>query len=66
MAERINWQKSSFSGADDNQSCLEVAPYAGAIKIRESDDPDVIVTTSVEKLGAFIKGVKNGEFDHLI
>jgi hypothetical protein len=66
MADGIHWQKSSFSGADDNQSCLELAPHAGAIKVRESDDPDVIVTTSVEKLRAFILGVKNGEFDHLI
>ncbi|MER8098416.1 DUF397 domain-containing protein [Streptomyces goshikiensis] len=66
MVDGINWQKSSFSGADDNQSCVELAPVGGAIKMRESDDPDVVVTTSVAKLRAFILGVKNGEFDHLI
>lgn len=66
MTDPINWQKSSFSGADDNQSCVELAPVDGAIAMRESDDPDVIVTTSVEKLRAFILGVKAGEFDHLI
>ncbi|MFC8495348.1 DUF397 domain-containing protein [Streptomyces sp. NPDC057235] len=66
MAEGMKWQKSSFSGGDDNQSCVELAPFNGAIKMRESDDPDVIVTTSVEKLRAFILGVKAGEFDHLI
>ncbi|MER5276103.1 DUF397 domain-containing protein [Streptomyces sp. NPDC002809] len=66
MTEAINWQKSSFSGADDNQSCIELAPVDGAIKIRESDDPDLIVTTSVAKLRAFVLGVKAGEFDHLI
>ncbi|THA28134.1 DUF397 domain-containing protein [Streptomyces sp. A1277] len=66
MTDAINWQKSSFSGADNNQSCIELAPVDGAIRMRESDDPDVVVTTSVAKLRAFVLGVKAGEFDHLI
>ncbi|WP_411079954.1 DUF397 domain-containing protein [Streptomyces sp. cmx-18-6] len=66
MTEAINWQKSSFSGPDDNQSCIELAPVDGLIKLRESDDPHVIVTTSTTKLRAFLLGVKAGEFDHLI
>lgn len=66
MTDEINWQKSSFSGADNNQSCIELAPVDGAIKMRESDDPDLVVTTSVAKLRAFVLGVKASEFDHLI
>ncbi|AXE79493.1 DUF397 domain-containing protein [Streptomyces atratus] len=66
MTDAINWQKSSFSGADNNQSCIELAPVDGSIKMRESDDPDVVVTTTVAKLRAFVLGVKAGEFDHLI
>ncbi|WP_326767139.1 DUF397 domain-containing protein [Streptomyces sp. NBC_01591] len=66
MTDAISWQKSSFSGADDNQSCIELAAVNGSIKMREGDDPDVIVTTSVAKLRAFMLGVKAGEFDHLI
>jgi hypothetical protein len=66
MPEAINWQKSSFSGADNNQACIELAPVDGSIRMRESDDPHVIVTTSAEKLRAFILGVKAGEYDHLI
>lgn len=66
MTDAIKWQKSSFSGADNNQSCVELAPVDGLIKMRESDDPDVVVTTSVAKLRAFVLGVKAGEFDHLI
>ncbi|MER5367481.1 DUF397 domain-containing protein [Streptomyces sp. NPDC002722] len=66
MTDAINWQKSSFSGAGDNQSCIELAPVDGSIKMRESDDPDIVVTTSVAKLRAFVLGVKAGEFDHLI
>ncbi|MGC5343187.1 DUF397 domain-containing protein [Streptomyces sp. AM 4-1-1] len=66
MTDAIKWQKSSFSGPDDNQSCIELAPVGGVIKLRESDDPDVIVTTSAAKLRAFVLGVKAGEFDHLV
>ncbi|MEU3226911.1 DUF397 domain-containing protein [Streptomyces sp. NPDC006976] len=66
MTDAINWQKSSYSGADNNQSCIELAPVDGSIRMRESDDPDVVVTTSVAKLRAFVLGVKAGEFDHLI
>ncbi|GAA2656588.1 DUF397 domain-containing protein [Streptomyces lunalinharesii] len=66
MTEAISWQKSSFSGPDNNQSCIELALVDGEVKLRESDDPDLIVTTSVAKLRAFTLGVKAGEFDHFI
>ncbi|MFI1017898.1 DUF397 domain-containing protein [Streptomyces sp. NPDC020965] len=66
MTDRIIWQKSSFSGPDNNQDCVELASVDGLIKMRESDDPELIVTTSVDKLRAFILGVKAGEFDHLV
>ncbi|MFG2664459.1 DUF397 domain-containing protein [Streptomyces sp. NPDC048387] len=66
MDRAIAWQKSSFSGPDDNQSCVELAPSADKILIRESDEPDTIVATTPAELAAFIHGVKAGEFDHLI
>ncbi|MEC4018236.1 DUF397 domain-containing protein [Streptomyces sp. H27-D2] len=66
MTNPINWHKSSFSGADNNQNCVELAGVNGEIKMRESDDPAQVVTTSREKLRAFILGVKAGEFDDLV
>ncbi|MEV7708976.1 DUF397 domain-containing protein [Streptomyces sp. NPDC088270] len=66
MTDAISWQKSSFSGADNNQSCIELAAANGSVKMREGDDPGVVVTTSVPKLRAFVLGVKAGEFDHPI
>ncbi|MDW4913066.1 MULTISPECIES: DUF397 domain-containing protein [Streptomyces] len=66
MAEAIRWQKSSFSGPDDNQNCIELARVDGMIQLRESDDPRIVVTTSPTDLRAFLLGVKAGEFDHLI
>ncbi|MFE4366840.1 DUF397 domain-containing protein [Streptomyces sp. NPDC056835] len=59
------WQKSSYSGTAGN--CVNVAAADdGTIKIQESDEPDTIVTTTPEKLRAFILGVKAGEFDHFV
>ncbi|MFE7131281.1 DUF397 domain-containing protein [Streptomyces sp. NPDC057638] len=66
MTDRIIWQKSSFSGPDPNQDCVELARVEDEIKLRESDVPDLVITTSVAKLRAFILGVKAGEFDHLV
>jgi hypothetical protein len=57
------WQQSSYCG--EGNSCVNVAAVLdGTIKLRESESPDVIVTTTPEKLRAFILGVKAGEFDH--
>ncbi|MEU0283288.1 DUF397 domain-containing protein [Streptomyces sp. NPDC088147] len=66
MTNHIEWQKSSFSGGDNNPNCVELASVDGQIKMRESETPDTVVTTSPEKLRAFLLGVKAGEFDHLI
>ncbi|MFI6691871.1 DUF397 domain-containing protein [Streptomyces sp. NPDC050433] len=59
----LHWQKSSFS-AEANGCVYLAAADDGSIKIQESDEPDTIVTTTPEKLRAFILGVKAGEFDH--
>ncbi|MER5934144.1 MULTISPECIES: DUF397 domain-containing protein [Streptomyces] len=64
-ASPIKWQKSSFSGGG-GENCVELAEHDGKIKMRESDEPGVVVTTSRDKLAAFIAGVKAGEFDHLL
>ncbi|MFC0599901.1 DUF397 domain-containing protein [Streptomyces palmae] len=60
----INWQKSSFSG--DRDDCVEVGQAGDSILMRESDEPHAVITTTREKLAAFILGAKAGEFDHLI
>ena len=58
-----NWQKSSYS--NEGANCIYVAAADdGTIKIRESNAPEVIITTTPDNLRAFIQGVKAGEFDH--
>ncbi|MEV8286546.1 DUF397 domain-containing protein [Streptomyces niveus] len=65
MSGNITWQKSSFSGPDNNQNCVELAEADGQILLRESDAPGTIITTDRNNLRAFLAGVKAGEFDHL-
>ncbi|MET8539644.1 DUF397 domain-containing protein [Kitasatospora sp. NPDC004799] len=59
-----DWQKSSFSG--DAANCIYVSVVADTvIRIRESDDPGVVITTTPGTFDALLHGVKAGEFDHL-
>ncbi|MFJ2776462.1 DUF397 domain-containing protein [Kitasatospora sp. NPDC087315] len=61
------WQKSSYSNAEGADNCLELAPGAGDLRhLRESDDPNIVITTNTAKLRAFVLGAKAGEFDHLL
>ncbi|MBT2401637.1 DUF397 domain-containing protein [Streptomyces sp. ISL-100] len=57
----FNWQKSSFS--PDGSNCLEiVAAERGAIKLRESDDPGVILTATTQEIRGLILGLKADRF----
>jgi uncharacterized protein DUF397 len=60
------WRKSHQSNPSGN--CVEMARLpAGAIAIRNSRDPDgpALVYTKAE-IDAFIRGVKDGDFDSLV
>jgi hypothetical protein len=56
------WIKSSFSGP--TQNCVEMQRDGKYIAVRDSKDPNgyILLFTELE-MTAFIKGVKNGEFD---
>ena len=61
---QLAWHKSSFSGDDANRDCIEIAVAAdGLIHFRESDNPGVVAVTTPIRWGAFVAGVKAGEFD---
>ncbi|MGW0825498.1 DUF397 domain-containing protein [Streptomyces sp. NPDC002845] len=53
----LAWQKSSFS--EDQVNCVQVTtPPDGTIRLRESDTPDVTLTTAPEGLAALLRHVK--------
>ncbi|MFD8380608.1 DUF397 domain-containing protein [Streptomyces sp. NPDC059679] len=57
------WRKSSYSA--DAGNCVNVAAADGNVAIRESDEPEAILTTTPAALRAFIRGTKAGRLDHL-
>ena len=53
----LAWQKSTYSAEAAN--CLHVATSpTGALHLRESDQPDVILTTPTPGLRALIRGLQ--------
>ncbi|MEU0838552.1 DUF397 domain-containing protein [Streptomyces sp. NPDC005962] len=60
------WRKSSFSGTNPENHCVELAALNGKISLRESDDPAAVVAITPASLGAFIQIVKRGGLDHLV
>jgi len=63
---RLNWTKASKSYG--NGACVELAPApaGGTIFLRDSKNPDVLLSYSVAEIDAFLDGAKRGEFDYLV
>lgn len=62
---QAEWRKSSYSGANGG-SCVEVAKLGGIVAVRNSNHPDAgTVFFTKAEIGAFLMGVKVGEFDDL-
>ncbi|MFI7308371.1 DUF397 domain-containing protein [Streptomyces hygroscopicus] len=62
---QLAWRKSSFS-TGEAANCLEVAADpTGIPHLRESDDPEVVISTTPAALRAFLRAVKAGELDRL-
>ncbi len=63
-ADRLEWIRAEVEDGSD-EHCFEVAAGDGdLIHIRQTDEPDRIVTTTRAKWDAFVLGVRNDEFDH--
>ncbi|MFJ9692769.1 DUF397 domain-containing protein [Kitasatospora sp. NPDC101183] len=62
--DELEWQRPALS--EGQELYLEIASDENNVYIRQSDDPNHIVTTTRRKFDAWIKGAKAGEFDHFI
>ena len=55
----LAWQKSTFSGGPEGE-CVYVAPSPdGTIRLRESNTPDVTLTTTPKGLSALLRHLKS-------
>ncbi|MER5539697.1 DUF397 domain-containing protein [Streptomyces mirabilis] len=53
----LTWQKSSFSEDQANCVFVAVAPD-GTIRLRESDEPGTVLTTTPDQLAALLQHIK--------
>lgn len=60
MNRMTTWQKSTFSGSGPDNDCVEVAAGDDLIRVRESDDPHVVLAPTSRTFGALLRHVKNG------
>ncbi|MET8828312.1 DUF397 domain-containing protein [Streptomyces sp. NPDC004610] len=64
MSTRLCWTKSSYSGGNDGNDCVEIAARASHIAIRDSKTP----TRATLRIGPaafapFLQALKNGTSD---
>lgn len=52
------WQKSTYS--QEQGECVELAEDGGAVLLRESDDPTVVLCTTPTALARFLRAIKRG------
>ncbi|MEU3620376.1 DUF397 domain-containing protein [Streptomyces sp. NPDC006872] len=53
----LHWQKSSYSG--DGSNCVNIAADpTGTLHLRESDEPEVVLTTTLVGLRTLIDGLR--------
>ncbi|WP_431043481.1 DUF397 domain-containing protein [Streptomyces sp. P1-3] len=60
---QVRWRKSSFSGTGPDNNCVELGAADGLVRLRESDDPAVVLATTPAALAAFLRAAKAGQFD---
>lgn len=63
MRPSSTWQKSSFSGIEADNNCLELATLPHGPALRESDDPAVELATSRARLSALLAALRGNAFE---
>jgi len=54
-----NWRKSSYSGPDDGNNCVEIATHPTHISVRDSKTPTgPTLTLPAEAFATFLDGLK--------
>ncbi|MFE0174391.1 DUF397 domain-containing protein [Streptomyces sp. NPDC059002] len=63
----LDWIRAAPDDEEGPGPWIEIAFGEGdAVHLRETSDPDTVVTTTQKKWDAFVLGVQAGEFDHFV
>ncbi|WP_159768616.1 DUF397 domain-containing protein [Streptomyces sp. HM190] len=54
------WQKSTYSGGGEGDTCVELAAAPGCIRLRESDSPSTHLRTTPTPLAGLLLHLKAG------
>ena len=60
MTHALHWQKSTFSGGGEGNTCVELAATRTTLHLRESDTPGTELTTTTAPLTHLIRSIKAG------
>ena len=64
MTHALHWQKSTFSGGGEGNTCVELAATSTTLHLRESETPDTELITTRVPLAHLIRGMKSGHPFH--
>ncbi|MGW6025119.1 DUF397 domain-containing protein [Streptomyces sp. NPDC055214] len=63
----LDWVRAAPEGEEGPGPWIEIAyGMEDAVYLRETSDPENVVTTTRKKWDAFVLGVQAGEFDHFV
>lgn len=60
MDHALHWQKSTFSGGGEGDTCVELAASPGTIHLRESDAPTAALTTTPAAVAHLLACIRTG------
>ncbi|MEU8959483.1 DUF397 domain-containing protein [Streptomyces sp. NPDC048518] len=56
--KQVHWQKSSFSGGGDGDTCIELSDTGPHLHLRESEDPGAELQPSVTAISHLLRALK--------
>ncbi|RVU17063.1 DUF397 domain-containing protein [Streptomyces antnestii] len=63
----LTWERAAPEDAEGPGPWIEIAfGPDDLVYLRETSDPETVVTTTQSKWDAFVLGVQAGEFDHFV
>ena len=60
MNHALRWQKSTFSGGGEGNTCVELSATPTTLHLRESDTPATALTATPAALAHLLEGIRGG------